>query len=148
MELDFSRIEDVEDYVSIPPGEYPCRVTEVREGWTRTGDPRWSVRLEVAGGEYAGKSAAWDFLSFGGKGARRTKQVLAALGFRTEGQLSIEPQDLVGRLAMVTVIVEERTDPMTGVKQVRPRVPYEGYAPADDPEPSSGELEEPDVEPF
>ena len=136
MDLDFSRVDDVEDYVSIPPGDYVCRVTEVREGWTRLGDPRWSVRLEVADGEYAGKSAAWDFLSFGDKGVRRTKHVLAAFGFRTTGQLSIEPGDLVGRRALVAVMTEERVDPNSGVKQVRTRVPYEGYTTLDEPQPS------------
>ncbi|MHC4262207.1 MAG: DUF669 domain-containing protein [Planctomycetota bacterium] len=130
MELDFSRIEDVEDFLAVPPGEYDCRVVEVREGWTRQGDSRWSLRLEVAEGEYAGKAAAWDFLSFGERGVRRAQAVLSAFGFQTAGKLELEPDDLVGRTACVRVIAEERVDALTGARQVRPRVPYDGYSPA------------------
>jgi hypothetical protein len=128
MELDFSHVEEVQDFLSVPPGNYLCRVAEVREGWTRSGDSRWSIRLEVNEGEFAGKTAAWDFVSFGERGARRAKFVLAALGFPTDGKLSIEPEDLVGRLARVEVLAEERVDEQTGARQVRPRVPFEGYA--------------------
>lgn len=128
MELDFSHVEEVQDFLSVPPGNYLCRVAEVREGWTRSGDSRWSIRLEVNEGEFAGKTAAWDFVSFGERGTRRAKFVLAALGFPTDGKLSIEPEDLVGRLARVEVLAEERVDEQTGARQVRPRVPFEGYA--------------------
>lgn len=130
MELDFSQVEDVEDYLSVPPGHYLCRVVEVREGWSRNGDSRWSVRLEVVDGDFAGKSAAWDFLTFGERGVRRAKHVLAAFGFETRGRLEIEPDDLVGRSALVRVVAEENVDNSTGVRQVRPRVPYDGYQPA------------------
>ena len=57
MRFDFSQIEDVESFVSIPEGTYLCRVAEVRAGVTRDGSVRWSLRLEVAEGEYAGRTA-------------------------------------------------------------------------------------------
>jgi hypothetical protein len=127
MELDFSRIEETENFLAVPPGEYLCRVVEVREGWTRGGDERWSVRLEVADGEYAGKTAAWDFMAFGERAVRRSRHVLAAFGFETDGVLTVVPEDLVGRSALVRVVAEENVDSLTGNRQVRPRVPYEGY---------------------
>ena len=57
MRFDFSQVQDVESFVSIPEGSYPCRVAEVREGLARDGSVRWSLRLEVLDGEYAGRTA-------------------------------------------------------------------------------------------
>jgi hypothetical protein len=127
LEVDFSGIEEIEDYLAVPPGRYLCRVAEVREGWTQAGDERWSLRLEVADGEFAGKTAAWDGVSWGERGRRRAKHVLSALGFDVGGRLTLDSRELVGRTAQVTILAEERTDPLTGTRQVRPRVPFQGY---------------------
>jgi hypothetical protein len=127
MNVDFSAVEDIEDYQSVPPGRYPCKVAEVREGTTRDGDARWSFRLEVIGGEFAGRTAAWDGISFGERGMKRTKHVLGALGFDVTGQLSVEPQELVGHEAWAEIRPEERLDPLTGIRSIRPRVPFMGY---------------------
>lgn len=131
MEVDFSDVEEVEDFLSIPEGSYLCRVAEVRQGWTQAGDERWSFRLEVVDGEYAGKTAAWDGVSWGERGRRRAKHVLGCLGFDVAGRVALESNDLVDRRAVVTVVSEERIDPQSGSRQVRPRVPFQGYAPAD-----------------
>ncbi len=127
MEVDFSGVDDVESYLSVPEGRYRCRVAEVREGWTREGSPRWTFRLEVSEGEFAGRTAAWDGIGWSERGLRRAKHVLAGLGFQVSGRLDIEPADLVGQEAFVQVTAEERTDPVTGSRQVRPRVPFSGY---------------------
>ncbi|MEZ5978633.1 MAG: hypothetical protein R3F34_10475 [Planctomycetota bacterium] len=128
MEIDFSAVDDPADFVSIPEGVYHCRVAEVREGWTRDGDARWGMRLEVVEGPYAGRTAAWDGVSWGERGLRRAKFVLAKLGFDTGGRLSVESGELVGRTAWVEVRAEERFDPGTGVRSLRLRVPFLGYA--------------------
>ena len=60
MQYDFSQLTDATDLRSIPAGVYPVRVREVREGKARDGSARWSLRLEVAEGELAGRHAAWD----------------------------------------------------------------------------------------
>lgn len=133
MEVDFSQVEAVENYQSVPEGRYACRVAEVRQGWTQTGDERWSFRLEVVDGEYAGKTAAWDGISWGERGRRRAKHVLGSLGFDVEGRIALEAEELVDRRAMVTVGSEERVDPQTGCRQIRPRVPFQGYEPSDAP---------------
>jgi hypothetical protein len=127
MEVDFSGVDDVESFLSVPEGRYRCRVGEVREGWTRDGQPRWTFRLEVSHGEYAGRTAAWDGLGWTERGLKRAKHVLAALGFDVGGRLELQPTDLVGHEAWVQVIAEERVDPQTSVRQVRPRVPFLGY---------------------
>ena len=46
-------------------------IEEVRPGATREGSPRWACRLEVAEGEYAGRTAAWDSLVFSERGLPR-----------------------------------------------------------------------------
>ena len=127
MKLDFSSIEDAESYVSIPEGTYLCRIAEVRPGLTREGSPRWAFRLEVADGEYAGRTAAWDALIFSERGLPRVKQVLARLGFDVAGTLDLHPADLLDLRVKVQFLTEEREDPLTGRRVVRLRVPYSGY---------------------
>ncbi len=131
MQFDFSEVEDVENYVSIPEGTYLCRVAEVREGENRDGSPRWAMRLEVAEGDYAGRTAAWDGLAWSERGTRRVKFVLDKLGFDTSGPLELEPSDLEGRLVVAQLQTEEREDPLTGTRVLRLVVPYLGYETAD-----------------
>ena len=128
MRFDFSSVDDVETYVFVPEGEHDCRIADVREGTSRDGSVRWSFRLEVLGGEYAGRTAAWDSLTWSERGVYRVKKVLEALGLDVKGELEIEPKDLIDLQARVRVIPEEREDPVTGRRQVRMRVPYLGYA--------------------
>lgn len=130
MKLNFEDVADVEDYTSVPPGHYPCRIAEVREGASRDGDPRWSFRLEVIEGEYAGRTAAWDGLSWGERGLKRAKYILSSFGFDVSGSLDLEPNDLMGLSAWVEVENEERFDEGTGQSVVRPKVPFLGYTDA------------------
>jgi len=136
MQIDFSTVEDVESFVSIPVGTYVCRVAEVREAQTREGSPRWGLRLEVAEGEYAGRTAAWDGLVWSERGLPRVKTILGRLGFDVSGHLEIESSELVGRQAIVQLELEEREDPLSGRRVSRLRVPYMGY------ETVSGEAED------
>lgn len=129
MRFDFSSVDDVDSYVFVPEGEHNCRVADVREGTSRDGSVRWSFRLEVLNGEWAGRTAAWDSLTWSERGVYRVKKVLEALGLDVRGELEIDPQDLLNLQARVRVIPEEREDPVTGRKQVRMRVPYLGYSP-------------------
>jgi hypothetical protein len=127
MKLDFSSVDDLESFVSIPEGTYLCRIADVREGTTREGSPRWALRLEVVEGEYAGRTAAWDGLVFSERGLPRVKQILARLGFDVQGTLELSPADLLDLRATVQFVTEEREDPLTGKRIVRLRVPYTGY---------------------
>ena len=127
MRFDFSSVDDVESYNNVPEGLHNCRVAEVRDGRARDGSVRWSYRLEVIDGEWVGRTAAWDSLTWSERGIYRVKKVLAALGLDTKGVVEIEPNDLVNMRARVRVEPEEREDPQTGRRQVRMRVPYLGY---------------------
>ncbi|MBK7642325.1 MAG: hypothetical protein IPJ19_04645 [Planctomycetes bacterium] len=127
MRFDFSSVDDVESYVHVPEGLHNCRVAEVRDGRSRDGSVRWSYRLEVLDGEWAGRTAAWDSLTWSERGIYRVKKVLAALGLDVKGVVEIVPTDLIGLRTRVRVEPEEREDPSTGRRQVRMRVPYLGY---------------------
>jgi hypothetical protein len=129
MRFDFSTVDDIDSYVFVPEGEHNCRIADVREGTSRDGSARWSLRLEVLDGEWVGRTAAWDSLTWSERGVYRVKKVLEALGLDVKGELEIEPQDLLNLQARVRVVPEEREDPATGRRQVRMRVPYLGYVP-------------------
>jgi len=128
MELDFDATEEVNDYVTVPPGSYACRVAEVRQRTTRNGEPLWSLRLIVCEGEHTGRQAAWDNLVFSTRGRTRVRKVFAALGVPSQGKVNIEPKDLEGKEALVEVrAAEYRNNAGDLVK--RNEVPFEGYRP-------------------
>lgn len=127
MQVDFSQIQDVTSFVSIPEGTYLCKIAEVREQVTRDGSARWAIRLEVVDGEYAGRTAGWDGLNWSERGLPRVKHVLAKLGFEVDGSLELAPNELIGRTVRAIFQEEEREDPLTGSRIVRLRVPYMGY---------------------
>lgn len=131
MQHDFSQVEP-RNFVSVPAGTYLCRVADVRQGRARDGSERWSMRLEVVGGDWSGKTAAWDSITWSERGIYRVKRVLECLGFDVSGRLSVEPDELVGRSANVQVEVEEWEDPVSGRRQVRTAVPFLGFGPADE----------------
>ena len=130
MRYDFSQVQDSESYVSIPEGIYLCRISDVREGLARDGSVRWALRLEVAEGDYAGRTAGWDSLTWSERGARRVKRTLEVLGLDARGEVELAPRDLVGLRVRARFELEEREDPLTGKRLMRLRVPYAGYFPA------------------
>ena len=131
MRFDFSDVEDIESFVSVPEGRYLCRVAEVREGLARDGSVRWSLRLEVAEGEYAGRTAGWDSLTWSERGVLRVKRVLSDLGLDTRGVVEVRADELVGRQVVADFQQEEREDATNGRRVLRLVVPYSGYSRAE-----------------
>lgn len=129
MQIDFTELPEVEDLCSVPPGDYHCTVAEVRESTSPAGHTRWGLRWEVTQGEWRGRTACWDSLHFSERGLARARFVLRVLGFAADGPLDLQPDDLVGRAALVTVTPEVREDPVQGTKRKMNRVPFTGYAP-------------------
>jgi hypothetical protein len=140
MLYDFSSVDDVQSFASIPAGSYPCRIAEVREGLTRDGSVRWAIRLEVAEGEYAGRTAGWDGLTWSERGIVRVKRVLELLGFDVRGEVEVTTADLEGRMIRARFEHEDWEDPSTGRRTERLSVPYAGYAPFDGVEVSGDEV--------
>ena len=79
-------------------------------------------------GEYAGRTAGWDALTWSERGIPRVKRTLSVLGLDVRGEIDLEPNDLVGLGARVSFESEEREDAQSGRRVVRLRVPYAGYA--------------------
>ncbi len=128
MQTDFSEVSDTRSFVAVPADTYSCRIVEVRAGYSRGGDERWSVRLEVTHGDYAGRTAAWDSLTWSERGLCRVKHVLGVLGFDVTGVLHVVPEDLVGLCAQVEVIPEQWEDPITGTCKESMTVPFMGWS--------------------
>lgn len=116
----------VTDFVTAADGDYPCRIAEVRVGVTAAGDERWALRCHGADNGFL----VWDSLVFSNRGRARARMVLVALGaVKGQGRASVEPDDLVGLRALVTVRACEYTLP-TGERVRRLEVPYDGWRPA------------------
>ena len=140
VEWEFSGDEKRNDFTSVPPGTYLCRIEESRPGLTRSGHTRWGVKFVVHDGPETGRIAAWDGLTFSPNAAARTRQMLAALGLPHEGKVRLSETDLVGRLAWVTVEEQVFRDPATGITSKRNSVPYGGVRPVEG-DPRAGEAE-------
>lgn len=130
MRIDLTDVNDTEDFASLPQGWYTVKVEEVREGRTRDGDCRWGLKLVVTTGPFAGRIAAWDGLVWSDRGSSRAKRLLTALAFDGPGEIEVEPHDLLGRSMDVELVPEEWENPVTGRRQRRNTVPYDGFASA------------------
>ena len=128
MKIDLSQIEDFEEYRAVPPGEYHCRAGEVRESDSPAGHTRWGIRWEILSGEYQGRTACWDSLHWSERGLPRVKFALQMMGLRSDGEMDLKTDDIVGHSALVEIIHEEREDPTSGIRRVMNRVSYAGYA--------------------
>lgn len=130
MRQDFSAVPESEtDLVTVPPGEYLCRVREARERRTRDGaHVQWALCLEVAEGEHGGHFAAWDNLTWSERGMPRLKLALRALGEDVSGVVDLEVRALVGREVVCQLVEQSYTDPATQATTRRLAVPYAGYA--------------------
>lgn len=129
MHIDLSQVDNIEDLRAVPPGEYICRVVEVRESQSPAGHTRWGLRWEVVRGDWVGRTACWDSLHWSERGLPRVKFVLQMLGVDVEGTKELKPEQLNGLEATVLVQPEEREDPVTGIRRMMNRVPFAGYAP-------------------
>lgn len=128
MQWDFTDVEETEDFASLPQGWYTVKVEEVREGSTREGDARWGLKLVVTRGPYAGRTAAWDGLIWSDRASARAKRLLEAMGIDSSGKVELESQDVLGRCLDVELVLEEWENPVTGRRQRRNTVPYDGFA--------------------
>ncbi len=125
---DFSRVEDLNNFVAVPNGTHPCVVHEMKRTAARDGSDRWWIRWVVTNeSPWAGRTAAWDSLTWNERGMRRVKWVLGRLGFDVAGCIELAPNDLLGRKARVTVFAEEFINRATGARTMRSRVPFAGY---------------------
>lgn len=128
MRYDFTDVTETEDFASLPQGWYTVKIEEVREGRTKEADTRWGLKLVVDGGVYSGRLAGWDGIVWSERGSPRAKRLLEALGFEVNGVVELQPHELLGCRLDVELVPEEWENPMTGRRQRRNVVPYDGFA--------------------
>lgn len=131
MRIDFSEIQDIESFINIPEGSYLCTIADIKVTHTREGSPRWSLRLDVADGEFAGRIAGWDSLVWSERGLSRVREVLGLLGFDVGGVVDIQPDDLRDKRLRAQFVAEVWENEQTGKPVHRLRVPYRGYGAAE-----------------
>jgi hypothetical protein len=128
--------EQVDDFVVVEDGTYRMRVGEVRPARTGDGRESWMLRMELDGGDLAGRTAVLDWLNFTERGLHRVRLVLAALGFDVSASMDVEPEELLGRVADVRIATQESRRESDGRLLRRSRVAYDGWSPAaGDPRP-------------
>ena len=86
-DIDFTQIDDVQDFTPLPDGTYQCRVAEVEETATQHGDEMWKLRFEVVKGEHSGRHV-FDNMVFSAAAHPRVKLICSSLGFDVSGKLS------------------------------------------------------------
>ena len=127
--IDFSHIDDVQDFSPLPDGEDPCRLSEIEEASTHSGDEMWKLKFEVVDGEYTGRYI-FDNLVFSDAALKRVKLVCSRLGMDVSGEIDLTPSLLEGRTCLISTEIEEYEDNEGRTKR-RNTVPFAGYERAD-----------------
>lgn len=123
--IDFSRIDDVQDYSPIPAGKYLCAVENVEEAQTQNGDEMWKLRFRVADGKHTGRMI-FDNMVFSEAALKRVKLICSRLGLDVSKELDLTPAAIKGRACLLTVDIEDYED-SEGKTKKRNVVPFAGY---------------------
>ena len=123
--LDFSKIEDVQDFSPLPDGKYLCQLSEIEETTTQHDDEMWKLRFEVIEGKFIGR-LIFDNLVFSEAALKRAKLICSRLGLDVSGELDLTPKLIEGRKCYVSVVTEEYEDDEGNTKK-RNIVPFAGY---------------------
>lgn len=144
--IDFSKYDDVDDYSPLPEGSYVCAVSSIEEAYTKAGDEMWKLQLDVIEGEFEGRRI-FDNLVFSEKAMKRVKLVVSRLGIDVSGEIDLTPEMLQGRVALVSVVVEEYEN-AAGETKKRNSVLFAGYERAGDDAAAEGYQGDEDDCPF
>lgn len=122
--IDFSQVKGLEP---IDEGVYEATIVDAKEGISKKGNPKIDLRWQV---DVDGRDRiVFDTLTFSPESMWRVKLTLQALGFASDFSGDVEPEDLIGASARITVAIDRgRKDPATGeeypdrntVKKVQP----------------------------
>jgi hypothetical protein len=122
--IDFSKIEDSQDYTPVPEDKYLVEVVEVEELSTDHGDEQWKLKMEILEGEYTGRFI-YDRLFFTEKAYPRLKLVCGRFGIDVSGEMDLKPEMLNHKLVYVEVKVEDYE--IDGKIKHSNNVPFAGY---------------------
>ncbi len=111
LSVDFSQIADLGP---IPGGVYDASVVSAKPGVAQSGYPKIDLAWKVEEGEFEGRQI-FDTLAFHPNALPMTKRKLLNLGFPEDFSGEIDPEDLLGASATLTVTIQksENIDPET-----------------------------------
>jgi hypothetical protein len=104
--VSFYEDEFNDGFEPVIPGKYCAEVVGVKTGQTIRGDEMWTLEFYHI---HSGKHLCVDNLSFSDGAKIFTFNIIETLGIKRnyDGLLEVEPDDLVGCLCALTLIVEE-----------------------------------------
>lgn len=116
LSVDLSTVEDT-GFEALPKGMYSCTIAECEFTYSQSsGNPMWTIQLEVNEGEHAGRKL-FNHLVFAGKGLPITKQNLSRIAPELlAGPFDPQDPEVIGSLlgrgvkAKVTIRKYEGTD--------------------------------------
>jgi Protein of unknown function (DUF669) len=123
--VDFSTIDDVQDFTPIPAGKYLCKLIGIEEARTQYDDEMWKLRFQVIDGDHTGRFI-FDNLVFSEAALKRAKLICARLGLDVSGETDLTPAMIKDRTCWLTVQTEEYEDD-EGREKSRNVVPFAGY---------------------
>ena len=123
--VDFSTIDDVQDFTPIPAGKYLCKLIGIEEARTQYDDEMWKLRFQVIDGDHVGRFV-FDNLVFSEAAIKRVKLICARLGLDVTGETDLTPAMIKDRTCWLTVQTEEYEDD-EGREKSRNVVPFAGY---------------------
>ncbi|MFA5349117.1 MAG: DUF669 domain-containing protein [Candidatus Paceibacterota bacterium] len=134
MRFDVGHVDDSKkQFELIPSGEYLSEILEVKMMYTKDkGLPMWNLKCRIADGDYEGRYF-WDMWVFANDPKDtsqdlmrvRTKLNFKALGYDMSKPQDIEPDDLVGKKAMVTL--KQSSYKKDGEKIEKNQVAFDGW---------------------
>jgi len=96
--VDLNDVEDV-TFEALPRGLYPCVISECEFSYSQaSGNPMWTLVLEVTDGEYTGRKL-YSHLVFHGKGLPITKRQLSRIAPDLfDGPFNPEDEDVIATM--------------------------------------------------
>jgi hypothetical protein len=96
--VDLNNVEDT-SFDVLPAGLYPVQISNCEFTYSQSsGNPMWTLTLEVRDGEYAGRNL-WSHLVFAGKGLPMTKKTLQRIAPELfDGPFNPEDEDVIASM--------------------------------------------------
>jgi hypothetical protein len=125
--FDFDSVPDMDDFSTLPEGDYSCELESVEEKNTRAGDEMWSLKFRVLNEEYENR-IIFDNMVFSDneKAQQRVKLICSRLGLNTKGRTTLSPDMIEGKQCIISVIETEYIDAAEKTKR-RNEVEFSGY---------------------
>lgn len=101
--IDFTQVKGLEP---IEDGKYEATIVSAENGVSKKGNPKIDIRWQVELGE-GQKRNIFDTLTFSVDSMWRVKLTLQALGFPKDFKGDVEPEDLLGKTALITVTTQK-----------------------------------------